>query len=57
MLTIVNKKNMADMWFPGLEHIVPVYNAHPSYKKKETGQNPAHYATLNTAYVKLLLAM
>jgi hypothetical protein len=27
-----------------VKHIVPVYNAHPSYK---SGQNPAHYATLN----------
>jgi hypothetical protein len=41
MLTIVNKKNMADMWFPCLgkvKHIVPVYNVHHSYKIKNLGK-------------------
>ena len=45
MLTIVNKKTWQTCDFPVWErvkHIVPVYN------NKESGQNPAHYITLNT---------
>ena len=50
-LTIVNKKTWQTCDFPVWErvkHIVPVYNAHPSYKIKNLGKNPAHYTTLNT---------
>ena len=31
-----------------VKHIVPVYNAPPLLQIKESGQNPAHYTTLNT---------
>ena len=31
-----------------MKHIVPVYNCAPLLQNKESGQNPAHYATLNT---------
>ena len=52
MFTMVNKKTWRTCDFPVWErvkHIVLIYNAHPSYKKKkESGQNPAYYATLNT---------
>jgi hypothetical protein len=34
-----------------VKHIVHVYNVHPSYKIK-SGQNPAHYVTLNTVVLK-----
>jgi hypothetical protein len=51
MLTIVNKKTWQTCDFPVWErvkHIVPVYNAHPSYKIKNLGKIPVHYTTLNT---------
>jgi len=41
MLTIVNKKTWQTCDFPFWErvkHIVPVYNAHPSYKIKNLGK-------------------
>ena len=41
MLTIVNKKTWRTCDFPVWErvkHIVPVYNAHPSYKIKNLGK-------------------
>jgi hypothetical protein len=44
MLTIVSKKTWRTCDFPlweRVKHIVPVYN-------KESGQNPAHYTTINT---------
>ena len=51
MLRIVSKKTWRTCDFPVWErvkHIVPVYNAHPSYKIKNLGKKTAHYATLNT---------
>jgi hypothetical protein len=45
------QKNMADMWFPGLgkseTHCSCLYCA-PLLQKKESGQNPAHYAPVIT---------
>ena len=53
-LTIVNKKTWRTCDFPVWErvkHIVPVYNAHTPLPNKESGQNPAHYTTLNTVAI------
>ena len=59
MLTIVIKKTWQTCDFPVWErvkYIVPVYNVHhpppPTLQNKESGQNPAHYATLNTVCYK-----
>ena len=45
------QENMADMWFPGLgksETHGSCLKCAPLLQNKESGQNPAHYATLNT---------